>query len=51
MITAAFTLAGFALLMIQILTVDTLRALREIRESVDHAFGHDARIYPDHTPN
>ena len=49
MILAAFALAGMALLMLQVLAVDTFRAMREIARDVNASFGHDPAIYPDQT--
>ena len=49
MILAAFTLAGLSVLMLQVLAVDTLRALREIAREVQASFGHDTAVFPDQT--
>ena len=48
MILAAFALAGMALLMLQVLAVDTFRAMREIAREVEACFGHDTAVFPDH---
>ena len=44
----AFTVAGFALLLGQVVAYDLLRALTALRGGVETAFGHDTLIYPDH---
>ena len=49
MITATFTLAGLALLMLQILVVDTHRWVRDVEAST-RDFDHDTKIFPDYTP-
>ena len=50
MITAAFTLAGISLLMLQILAVDTCRLLRGANEAFARDFGRDELIFPDYEP-
>lgn len=49
LITVAFTLAGFALLLCQILLVDTCRLIRRVSVEVHEAIGHDTKVFPDHT--
>ena len=50
MIALAFSLAALLLLMLQLLACDTLAGLRRLRDDVEADFGHDTKIYPDHTP-
>ena len=49
-IGSAFTLAGFALLLLQVLAVDCLRAYRAICEQVEADLGHDTLVCPDYSP-
>lgn len=45
-----FTLAGFLLLLAQILMNDILIACRAISEQIEADFGHDTKIFPDYQP-
>lgn len=45
-----FAVAGFSLFLAQVATVELARAWRSLQESVETSFGHDAAVFPDHTP-
>ena len=43
-----FAVAGFALFLAQILTVELARAYRHLYATIHHHYGHDTAIFPDH---
>ena len=47
LIGIAFTLAGFLLLLLQILGHDLLRAYAALVADAERHFGHDTRVFPD----
>lgn len=45
---AAFALAGFLLLSLQVLVTDLSMAYQDLCDSVGEGFEHDTKIFPDH---
>lgn len=46
---AAFALAGFLLLALQLAAYDSALALKQLHKEIGDHFGHDTHIYPDYT--
>jgi hypothetical protein len=45
-----FAVAGLALFLAQVLTVELTKAYKKLRDCIEASFGHDTSIFPDHIP-
>ena len=48
MITLTFTLAGIAMLALQVTVYDSILAVRRLSQEIHETLGHDTNIYPDY---
>ena len=45
-----FASAGMGLFLAQVTAVELARAYKALQACVEHSFGHDAAVFPDHQP-